>query len=458
MYRAVPIIISKKTHAAQFAFCDDNARKAKLLYNAALFRIRQIFTGWDKPIKPAATAEVFTELDALKKAYPGITVRRVLSYNTLEKLMRVTRNPDFFSGLPMQTAQAVVKSAVRDFRNWLNALKDYKASPGKYLGRPRMPGYKKTDAVTFSLTNQDAVFYPAYGKDGSAAGASLKLPLMKERLFLAGFSPDTVLKEVNIKPYYGKYIITLIIQDMAPPFYPDMPNMAGVDLGVDNIAAVVTTDSSSRVYKGGAVLSENRFFHKEKGHAVSCITKGHEHKRAHSRHIDRLCLKHDCFTKDQMHKISASIISYCVSHRAGVIVLGTNPGWKQKASIGKVNNQNFVSIPHAQLRWMITYKAWQAGILVIEQEESYTSKADCSNRDELPVYGESAPKQRFSGRRIERGLYRCHDGFCVNADCNGAANILRKAIPSAWDRTNDFHFLAYPESIGFRALNRRRTA
>ncbi len=45
---------------------------------------------------------------------------------------------------------------------------------------------------------------------------------------------------------------------MAPPFYPDMPYMAGLDFGTDNIAAIACTDNSSVIYKGGAVLSSNQ--------------------------------------------------------------------------------------------------------------------------------------------------------------------------------------------------------
>ena len=33
-----------------YSYCDDFCRKAKLLYNAALFRIRNIFTGYEKNI------------------------------------------------------------------------------------------------------------------------------------------------------------------------------------------------------------------------------------------------------------------------------------------------------------------------------------------------------------------------------------------------------------------------
>lgn len=51
--------------------------------------------------------------------------------------------------------------------------------------------------------------------------------------------------------------------------------------------------------------------------------------------------------------------------------------------------------------------------------------------------GKSPPV--FSGRRIKRGMYLCRHGYRINADCNGAANILRKAVPDAWKGFKDFH-------------------
>ena len=87
-----------------YDYCDSNAQKAKLLYNAALFRIRQIFTGWDKDSRTDNEKEVFAEVALLQQTYPSVKVKKVISYGHLEKLMRVTHNPDFFAGLPMQTA------------------------------------------------------------------------------------------------------------------------------------------------------------------------------------------------------------------------------------------------------------------------------------------------------------------------------------------------------------------
>ena len=450
MLNAIPMILSEKNFKQIFVFSDRNSRLAKSLYNAALFRIRQVFTGWGKEKRTELEQQVFDEIERTQKVYTNFSCRRVLSYNALDKILRATKNPDFFAGMPMQTAQAVVRQAVTDFSNWLDSLKKYKKDPSSYTGRPRMPKYCRSDRKMFKVTNQDAVLYPSDGE-----GCSLKLPGFKksERVSLSYLKDTSNLREIEFRPYYDKYIMTFIVEDIVPPFYPDMPNMAGLDLGTDNIAAIACTDGSSVIYKGGAVLSENRFFAKEKAAAVSILTQGKRYSRASSTYLKKLSRKHDCFIKGQMHRISTSIIRYCIDHRIGVLVLGKNKYWKQNSSLSKQNNQNFVSVPHAVLQQMIQYKALIAGIDVILQEESYTSKADISAGDPIPVYGKEEGVPVFSGRRIKRGLYRCQAGYCINADCNGAANILRKAFADAWAGHTDFHFLACPESICFQKLN-----
>ena len=40
----------------------------------------------------------------------------------------------------------------------------------------------------------------------------------------------------------------------------------------------------------------------------------------------------------------------------------------------------------------------------------------------------------FSGKRIKRGLYRSSQDWLINADVNGAANILKKGISSICKR------------------------
>lgn len=444
-YRVTQRIISSDD--LLYPYFDDLCRKSKLLYNAALFRVRNIFTGYDKEHRTENEVEVFQEVALLQRSYPNMHVRRVISYTHLEKMMRVTENADFFSGLPRQTAQQMVKQSVTDFKNWLASLREYKKHPEKYLGKPKMPRYKKSDLTTVIITNQDAVLY----RDD--IGMSLKLPLQKQRLYFSNLSSDPVLKEVKIKPYYGRFLLCLTLEEPDVAFVPSGSHVCAIDLGTDNFAAIVCDDHSSAIYKGGAVLSKIQWFHKQRAKYVSIITKGHEKKHAVSKRLRDLSFHYANFVKDQCHKISRSIIDFCMEHQCGTLILGVNLLWKQRSNMNKINNQNFVSMPITLLRTMITYKALNAGIRIIEQEESYTSKADLIANDRIPTYGVDDKDASFSGKRIKRGLYRCSNGMILNADCHAAANIMRKAIPDIWKDTRDYTFLSAPDVYGFHKLN-----
>lgn len=444
-YRVTQRIISSDD--LLYPYFDDLCRKSKLLYNAALFRVRNIFTGYDKEHRTENEVEVFQEVALLQRSYPNMHVRRVISYTHIEKMMRVTENADFFSGLPRQTAQQMVKQSVTDFKNWLASLREYKKHPEKYLGKPKMPRYKKSDLTTVIITNQDAVLY----RDD--IGTSLKLPLQKQRLYFSNLSSDPVLKEVKIKPYYGRFLLCLTLEEPDVAFDPSGSHVCAIDLGTDNFAAIVCDDHSSAIYKGGAVLSKIQWFHKQRAKYVSIITKGHEKKHAVSKRLRDLSFHYANFVKDQCHKISRSIIDFCMEHQCGTLILGVNLLWKQRFNMNKINNQNFVSMPITLLRTMITYKALNAGIRIIEQEESYTSKADLIANDRIPTYGVDDKDASFSGKRIKRGLYRCSNGMILNADCHAAANIMRKAIPDIWKDTRDYTFLSAPDVYGFYKLN-----
>ena len=444
-YRVTQRIISSDD--LLYPYFDDLCRKSKLLYNAALFRVRNIFTGYDKEHRTENEVEVFQEVALLQRSYPNMHVRRVISYTHLEKMMRVTENADFFSGLPRQTAQQMVKQSVTDFKNWLASLREYKKHPEKYLGKPKMPRYKKSDLTTVIITNQDAVLY----RDD--IGMSLKLPLQKQRLYFSNLSSDSVLKEVKIKPYYGRFLLCLTLEESDVAFDPSGSHVCAIDLGTDNFAAIVCDDYSSAIYKGGAVLSKIQWFHKQRAKYVSIITKGHEKKHAVSKRLRDLSFHYANFVKDQCHKISRSIIDFCMEHQCGRLILGVNLLWKQRSNMNKINNQNFVSMPITLLRTMLTYKALNAGIRIIEQEESYTSKADLIANDRIPTYGVDDKDASFSGKRIKRGLYRCSNGMILNADCHAAANIMRKAIPDIWKDTRDYTFLSAPDVYGFHKLN-----
>ena len=121
---------------------------------------------------------------------------------------------------------------------------------------------------------------------------------------------------------------------------------------------------------------------------------------------------------------------------------------KQGIQLGKENNQNFVQIPFGDLRQQLEFLCWKYGIEYVEQEESYTSKSSFLDNDVLPVYKAEQPYQgKFSGKRVYRGLYKSKNGTVMNADLNGAANIMRKCKQNLDSKRLYKGLLASPERI-----------
>ena len=149
--------------------------------------------------------------------------------------------------------------------------------------------------------------------------------------------------------------------------------------------------------------------------------------------MERITNKRNRRIDHYMHTISHRIIDVLVKEGIGVLCIGKNDTWKQEANLGKRTNQNFVQIPHARFISMLAYKAELVGIRVEITEESYTSKASLLDLDPLPVRDpNNDTKHTFSGRRLTRGLYRASNGRYINADINGAGNIIRKVAPDAF--------------------------
>ena len=79
---------------------------------------------------------------------------------------------------------------------------------------------------------------------------------------------------------------------------------------------------------------------------------------------------------------------------------------------------------------------------MVKQEKSYMSKASFIDGDPVPTRGDGK-HHVFSGWRVSRGLYRTANGCVINADVNGAANTIRKAMPGVRG-INVFHPVVLP--------------
>ena len=174
--------------------------------------------------------------------------------------------------------------------------------------------------------------------------------------------------------------------------------------------------------------SINQFYNQRSSQLQSQL-KGN---RKTSPRIQRLTRCRNQKVDNYLHHASRLIIDILTAKQMGTLVIGKNAQWKTEIDLGKPTNQNFVSIPHARLIEMLEYKAWLAGIKVIVQEESYTSRSSFLDLDPIPVYGKTDKEPVFTGKRLKRGLYKTSTGQLINSDVNAAYNILRKAIPNVF--------------------------
>jgi len=202
----------------------------------------------------------------------------------------------------------------------------------------------------------------------------------------------------------------------------DYSQALGCDPGVNNLLTCVSTLGKSFIVDG----------HKVKGVNAKYNKKVAKYKQGKSdfywdEYLDELTHKRSCFMRDAVNKAARLIINYCLNHRIGNIVFGWGKGVKTNCNLGSKNNQNFVQIPTARLKNRMKELAESVGIKFTETEESYTSGSSFLDHDYLPVFGGEKPANwKASGKRVKRGLYQTRNGKLINADCNGAANILRK--------------------------------
>jgi IS605 OrfB family transposase len=232
------------------------------------------------------------------------------------------------------------------------------------------------------------------------------------------------IKEIRILPKQkGKFLDAAFVYEKDDEQIIVANNEAiSIDLGLNNLATVVSSTNESFIIDGRWLKSINQWFNKRRAHLVS-------HKdRQDIKHLTKsealLSYRRKNQVNDYLNKAARYIVNFCKVRKIGTIVVGYNPTLKKEINLGKCNNQSFTQIPIFTLRAKLESLCERYGLNYIEQEESYTSKASSFDRDDMPIYNADNPvKPKFSGRRIKRGLYKTKSGHLINADANGSLNI-----------------------------------
>jgi IS605 OrfB family transposase len=229
------------------------------------------------------------------------------------------------------------------------------------------------------------------------------------------------IKELRIIPRNNCFYLELVykVAEEKMSLWPDQ--VLGIDHGLNNWLTCVSNVGTSLIVDGLHLKSMNNWYNKQ----VASI-KEKKPKGFWSQKLSRITEKRNRQVRDGVNKAARIVINHCLEHKIGTIIFGWNEGQKKGAKMGRKTNQRFVQIPTGRLKERIKQLASRYGIRFIETEESYTSIASFLDGDFLPKYGEKPQEWKSSGRRVKRGLFRSQKNHYLNADANGASNIIRK--------------------------------
>ena len=346
--------------------------------------------------------------------------KKYLSYNENYKILKNSEN---YKKLNSNMAQQILKEVDESFKSFFALLK--LAKNGQYNGKIKLPNYLDKDGFTtlvigFVRLKDDMLIVP-YSN-------SFKKTHQEVKVKLPSVLKDKKIKEIRIIPkQHSRYFeIQYIYEVEEVQRELNKENVLGIDLGIDNLCTCVTNTGASFIIDGRKLKSINQYYNKINAKLQSIKDK---------QKIERTTLRQKRITRkrnnrinDYLSKAARTIVNYCLNNDIGKLVLGYNEDFQRKSNIGSINNQNFVNIPYGKLRDKLIYLCKLYGIEFKLQEESYTSKASFFDGDEIPIYDKENPQEYiFSGKRIKRGLYQTSTGKLINADCNGALNILRKS-------------------------------
>ena len=349
---------------------------SKNLYNATLYHIRQYY----------------------------FASKQFLNYQAVNKIFVDSNNPDY-RALPAKVAKHTQMLVDRNFNSFFGLLK-LKAQ-GKYNKPIKIPNYLKKTGRQVVHYEKGAISFKAQGFIKlSKTNIKIKTKLTKENVQFVRLVPR------------NNYIAIEIGYNVKEPEQKLNNNVLAIDIGVNNITSCVTTNGDKYLVNGRQLKYINHNYNKAVADAKSKLKITHNQNS--SKYISQIINKRNNRINDYLHKITTYIVNQAVSQNIGTIVVGYNKEWKQDTKMGKVNNQNFVNIPFYRLINLLEYKCRLKGIKFQTITESYTSKCSFVDDEEIKKH------TTYSGKRINRELFRTKNGLIINADINGAYNILKK--------------------------------
>jgi putative transposase len=331
------------------------------------------------------------------------------------------RNPHY-SALCAQAAQQVCGAVGESVKSYKGLIKLFKK--GELSERPKFPNYRTKGGLHL-------IAFPKQSLGKRLMDGQIVIPLGQRVQAWFGLKNFTLamptdleysdIREIRILPRNGCFYAEFVYKVVPVKSQVDPARALGIDHGSNNWMTCISNVGTSFIVDGLHLKSLNQWYNKRVATLKENKPQGFWSKR-----LAAITEKRNRQIRDAVNKAARKVVSHCLENQIGTIVFGWNKGQKDGANLGRKTNQKFVQIPTGRLKARISQLCEQYGIAFVESEESYTSKASFVDLDTLPTFGEKPEGWKASGKRVKRGLYRTKNNQYINADCNGAANVLRK--------------------------------
>ena len=361
----------------------------------------------------------------------------------VRKLSYEDQNGKYFT---TQECAKIVDGLINDWKSFFAAIKEYKKNSKKFTGKPRRPKCQKVkdkmNEVTFDEKTIIGIRGIKNGKKESiiknnkisfslSKKAKRKFKMKNLEVNLSNFKFPKGLNEnlsnlqqvricydKKIEKFYLAFIYRIEVSTLDTTNNNDI---MAIDLGQNNLITGVFNKSSYRFILDGKELKSkiayiNSRMSKLQSKEMKKLKGSNNFKL--TKKMKKLYRYWKNYAWTYIHKCSSKTIKIALENNCNTIVIGNFKGIKRN----KKHMKYFATIPYITLINQIKYKAKKFGIKVIMVNESYTS--GCSCIDDYIISKKCYNKKR----RKKRGNFVTNNGFNVNADVNGAYNILRKYL------------------------------
>jgi putative transposase len=334
--------------------------------------------------------------------------------------------------VPAHTYQHAAHQVGNAFRSWFMLRKD------DVTARP--PGFRKKEELSTLMIdafkvidNNTILITPTQSLKQELLYPHKKLSLKLH--WNTPFPEKGKIKQIEIVPRKGFFELHAKILLPEPEWKTDGQVMA-IDLGQRNPIVSMGEEGNVDIFKGGEILSNLRYWNKEKSRVRSEVMGRTKGKKKNSKALGKMAKKGAAQVKHSIHAMTSKFVELCNKRNIKEVVVGDLTGIKkEKDGTGKnwndKSNQNWQQFPIRQVVSQLDYKLARYGIRLIDQDERGTSKGRCSK---------CGCTDKSMLHRVHRGLFLCESCSTIqNADVNGAGNQLARYLRMEILNLKEFH-------------------